>query len=192
MQSILTSTHTVEKPAGTGGFFSPDIVVAEFGIEKGMRIADFGSGAGYFTISLAEKTGPEGKVYALDILENPLDSVRAKAQVYGLDNIEAIRTNLELLGGSSLPNESQDAVLMANILFQSNKRADIIKEGKRILKSGSQLIVIDWKKGSGGFGPPDNLRPDPEEVHQTVEKEGLVFERSFDAGRFHFGLVFRK
>lgn len=180
------------KPTGTGGFLDPESIVEGFGIEEGMKIADFGCGAGYFTISLAKKTGPGGKVYALDILENALDSVRAKARASGLDNMETIRTNLEIIGSSSLPDASQDMVLLANILFQSVKREDVFKEAGRVLKNGGRLILIDWKKGSGGFGPPDDLRLDPAETQKTVHKQGFKFERQLEAGTFHFGLIFRK
>ena len=191
-QSTTVSTSLTEKLVGTGGFLDPERIVDGFGIEEGMQIADFGCGAGYFTISLAEKTGPSGKVYALDILENALDSVRTKARTSGLDNIEIIRTNLEIIGSSSLSDASQDMVLLANILFQSVKREGIFKEAGRVLKNGGKLILIDWKKGTGGFGPPDDLRLDPAETQKTAHKQGFEFEHQLDAGIFHFGLIFKK
>lgn len=177
---------------GTGGFIDPQVIVENFNINEGMKIADFGCGSGYFTLVLAKKTGLEGRVYALDILESALDHVKAKARADGIENIEFIRTNLEVLGGSSLPNESQDIVLLANILFQSDKDEDIIKEAKRILKTGGEIIIIDWKKGSGGFGPPDDLRQEEEALKALTDKNGLTFERPLNTGQFHFGLVFKK
>jgi len=185
---IVDSGH----PLGTGGFLNPDLIVNEFGVREGMNVADFGSGAGYFTIIIAERVGKEGKVYALDIMETALDSVKEKARAAGLENIEAIRTNLEVLGSSGLADQSQDIVLLANILFQSDKKSDIVKEGKRVLKDNGSLIIIDWKKGAGGFGPPDSLRIDETAMLSLASGEGLVFDRSFNAGQFHFGMVFRK
>src|SRR3989344_6231636 len=82
----------------TGGFLNPDLITNEFGLMPGMSVADFGSGAGYFTIIIAERVGKEGRVYALDIMESALDSVRAKARAVGLENIELIHTNLEVSG----------------------------------------------------------------------------------------------
>lgn len=181
-----------EKPTGTGGFMNPDKVVDSFGIQQGTKIADFGCGAGYFTISLGQRTGESGRVYALDVVESALDSVRAKARVNGLNNIEAVRANLEVLGGSGLANESQDVVLLANILFQSNKKEDILSEGKRILKSGGKLIIIDWKKRGGGFGPPDDLRLDQSKIEEIVKEKSFIYEYPIDAGQFHFGIIFRK
>ncbi|MBI3274220.1 MAG: hypothetical protein HYZ69_03680, partial [Candidatus Colwellbacteria bacterium] len=55
---------------GTGGFLDPGLIINEFGLMPGMFVADFGSGAGYFTILIAEKVGKEGRVYALDIMES--------------------------------------------------------------------------------------------------------------------------
>jgi len=190
----------------TGGFLNPDMVINEFGLRPGMSVADFGSGAGYFTIIMAARVGKEGRVYALDIMESALDSVREKAGAVGLENVEAIRTNLEVMGSSGLSDQSQDMALLANILFQSDKKIEIVREAKRTLKDGGSLIIVDWKKNAGampdlpdrqtggrqGFGPPDNLRTDEMAMHSLAVGEGLVFERAFDAGQFHFGLIFKK
>src|SRR3990167_7199549 len=126
----MTATPIVGScnPLSTGGFLNPDSIVNEFGVREGMNIADFGSGAGYFPILMAERAGKEGRVYALDIMESALDSVREKAKAAGLENIEMIRTNLEVVGSSGLADQSQDIVLLANILFQSDKKSDIVKE----------------------------------------------------------------
>lgn len=184
---------------GTGGFMNPEKIAAEFGIKEGMMIADFGSGAGYFTILLAKRVGVNGKVYALDIQESALDNVRVKAKSDGLENVETIRSNLEVLGGSDLADNSQDMVLLANILFQSDLKREIVKEAFRVLKSGGTMVVIDWKKETGamsdgrqGFGPPNNLRTDEISMQSLVLGEGLVFEKDIDAGQFHYGLKFRK
>ena len=190
LTAILTSRTT--QPAGTGGFIDPTRVVGSFNISPGMKISDFGCGAGYFTNLMAEKTGPDGKVYAFDIQENALDSVQAKARAEGLNNIQTIRANLEIMGSSGLVDDSQDIILLANILFQSNKKAEIIREGKRILAKTGRLIIIDWMKGINGLGPPDNLRLSPEKIQEIAVKEGLKFSNYLITGQFHFGLIFIK
>lgn len=176
----------------TGGFLNPDLIVDEFGLRPGMNVADFGSGAGYFTILIGKKVGKEGQVYALDIMESALDSVREKSKAAGVENIEEIRTNLEVLGSSGLADQSQDIVLLANILFQSDKKVEIMKEARRVLKDNGSLIIIDWKKSVGGFGPPDSLRTDEALMRSLAISEGFVFEKAFDAGQFHFGMIFKK
>jgi len=179
-------------PAGSGGFLHPERIAGEFGVREGMSVADFGSGAGYFTIIMGRMVGENGKVYALDIQETALDNVRVKARAIGIKNIETIRTNLEVVGSSGLPDNSQDAVLLANVLFQSDKRSDIIREAARVLKEGGQLVLIDWRLGTGGFGPPDDRRTDETAMRTLVTAEKLLFERIIDAGQFHYGMIFKK
>lgn len=178
--------------AGAGGFINPDFIVGSFGVQEGMKIADFGSGSGYFTILMGKIAGEGGLVTALDIMENALETVRSKAKSEGLRNIQTVRSNLEVLGSSGLSSESQDFVLMANILFQSDKKDEIIKEASRVLKEGGALVIIDWKKGAGGFGPPDNLRLDPSATQSVAVSNGFEFADLIDAGAFHYGLKFKK
>lgn len=189
----LSQTGFTASPTGSGGFLDPQRVAAGFGVQPGMQIADFGSGAGYFTIILAKMTGDTGVVTAVDILDSALETLRSKAKLEGLSNVQSIRSNLEVLGSSGLPDNSQDIVLLANVLFQNPNKAPIVTEARRVLKPGGSIIVIDWRKGVNGFGPPDNLKEDPEEIKQLVlANDGLQFSHEIDAGIFHFGQVYKK
>ncbi len=170
----------------------PQKIVGYFGVTEGMKIADFGSGAGYFTILLGELVGDSGVITAVDVMDSALETLRAKAKARGLQNIETVRSNLEMPGGSGLASESQDMVLLANILFQNENKTAIIAESGRVLKPSGVLVVIDWRKGNGGFGPPDNLRADPGELREIIVGSGFQFSNEIDAGVFHFGMIFKK
>lgn len=192
MQTNTIPQSGLGKFQGTGGFLNPDKIALEFGLKEGMNAADFGCGAGYFTVLMAKFVGETGKVTALDVQESPLDSVMVKAKAAGIENVQTVRSNLEVLGSSKLRDESQDIVLLANILFQSVKKELIIREAVRVTKKNGMLIIIDWEKGGNGFGPPDYLRLDEESMKSVAVGEGLIFERNIDAGAFHYGLIFRK
>ena len=170
----------------------PQKIAGYFGVVPGMKIADFGSGAGYFAIILGKMIGENGMVSAIDVMDSALETLRAKAKAEGLRNIETVRSNLEIPGGSGLGNDSQDLVLLANILFQNTDKVPIIAEAKRVLKSNGILVIIGWQKGTSGFGPPDNLRTSPEEMRQLVVDDRFQFANEIDAGNFHFGLIFKK
>ena len=192
MEAVNTPISEVTKPVGTGGFLNPDKIVMEFGIKEGMNISDFGCGAGYFTILVAKKTGKDGIVHAFDVQNSPLDSVMARAREEDLDNIETVRANLEILGSTGLSDQSQDIVLLANILFQSQKKSEIIKEALRVLKEDGKAVIIDWKKNAGSFGPPDSLRTNKEDMKSLTEKAGGIFIRDINAGTFHYGMIFTR
>lgn len=174
------------------GFLNPDAVVREFGITPGMRIADFGCGAGHIGIMAAQQTGKDGFVTALDIMEDKLDSIKARAKAAGLENIETKRANLEVPGNTGLGDGTQDLVLLINILFQSTKKPDILKEARRVLKDGGLAILVDWKKGGGGFGPPNELRTEDSMMQSLFISENFTLVRQFNAGQFHYGMIFKK
>src|SRR3990167_8873385 len=109
----------MEMNSGTEGFMNPEKTLSEFGIQPGMTIADFGCGTGHVGILIAQRVGENGKVFAIDIMEDKLDSIRTHAKAVGLKNLETIRANLEVLGGTKLADQSQDMTVLVNILFQS-------------------------------------------------------------------------
>lgn len=176
---------------GTGGFLNPDETLKQLNIEKGMKVADFGCGAGYFSIPLAKAVGEEGKVYALDVLDTALESVRSRAKIQGFFNIETKRCNLEILGNSELEDKSLDLVVLANILFQSDKKTDIIKEASRIAKQRGQMAIIDWQANQP-MGPPKELIVSSESIKKMAEKEGFKFKKDIPVDRYHWGLLFEK
>jgi len=48
---------------------------------------------------MAKSVGKEGKVFAIDVREGALESVRGSARIYSVLNIETIKGNLEKEGG---------------------------------------------------------------------------------------------
>ena len=179
-------------PTGTGGFINPQKVIDQIGLKQGMKIADFGCGHGYFTLPVAKIVGNKGRVYAIDVLLEALEAVRSCAQLEGAVNIETVRGNLELPGGSGLPDSSMDMVLLHNVLFQSQKKPAIIREAKRALKLGGAFVLVDWRPDSVFLGPQNGWRMSFDEARVLAQEQGFVFNKIFDAGEFHYGLMFIK
>lgn len=167
-------------------------IVAALGVRPGQHVADLGSGTGFFALELARVVGRDGAVSAVDIMQEPLDAVRTRAETMGLGNIHPIRANLEVRGGTTIPDNSQDLALLANTLFQSQQKEAIIAEAMRMLKPGGRLCIVEWKKGAGGFGPPDDLRTDEQTMRAIAIAAKAKFDGTIDAGTLYYGLVFTK
>ena len=171
------------------GFLNPSQVLRQLKLKEEMTAADFGSGSGGWAIPLAKKL-EDGKVYAIDILEEPLSALRAKSQLEKIQNIQTIRANVENKNGSTLPDFSVDLVLITNLLFQTEKREEVFEEARRILKSGGKVLVVDWEEDSPQ-GPIEG-RVSEKEVKKIAENFGFNLEKEFEAGIYHYGLVFVK
>lgn len=172
-------------------FLNPKNLLDQVDIKDGFVVVDFGAGSGDFSIALAKKVGSSGKVNSIDIRETSLGSVRSKAKLSGLLNIFLKKADLEKNQSSGLKDASQDAVLMANILFHITGRFEVLQEAFRILKSDGILIFADWKTDVS-LAQKKELRISEEETIKLIESAGFNFRKKLDAGRFHMGMLFSK
>ena len=175
----------------TNRFLNPTHVLGQVRFPPGIQAADFGAGTGDFALALADIIGSDGVIHAIDIQDAALSSVRSRARMAGVRNIAAVRGNLEVAGASGLPDASQDAVLLTNILFQSQRKEAIVKEAARVLRVGGMLIFVDWNKDVP-FGPDRGWRLDRFAARSLIEHAGFLFESDIGAGAYHFGMTFTK
>lgn len=183
----------MQKIPGGNELLNPQDVLKRVGVEYNMTVGDLGcGGAGYFTLQAAHIVGENGRVYAVDILKSALASVEGLAKQSGIHNITTVWSNLELYGATKIPDHSLDIALLINTLFQSKLRADVMKESTRMTKMGGKLLVIDWKPAGSPLGPPPKSRVHPDEMRKIAKNLGLAEVNSFEAGPFHFALVFTK
>ena len=153
-----------------------------------MIAADFGSGSGGWAIPLARKL-EDGKVYAIDLLEEPLSALRARARVEKISNIQTVLADVEK-GVEMLRDASCNLVLMTNLLFQCQDMKKILSEGKRVLKSEGRILIVDWKKDNPLTEQIEKVSF--EEIKGTALGLNLKAEKEFEAGSYHYALVFTK
>lgn len=179
---------------GGSGFIDPQRIVGYFGLSKGDYVADFGAGHGYFAIPMARIVGGDGRVYAIDIQKATLDVIRSKAKIENLLNIELVWADLEEPDGSHIKSEYVDFVVIANILYQVEKKEAVLREAYRILRKGGRVAIIEWEEiqDRSGLGPPAHLRISKRQLKDLAQRVGFEADREFGAGSHHYGLLFRK
>ena len=61
----------------------PDRAIEALRLRPGAVVADMGAGSGYFTVRLARRVGPAGRVFAADIQPEMLSLLRTRLQQGG-------------------------------------------------------------------------------------------------------------
>ncbi|MBI2507087.1 MAG: methyltransferase domain-containing protein [Candidatus Niyogibacteria bacterium] len=173
-------------------FISPEQIIKTIGVKLGSRVADFGSGAGFYAVPLARAVGAGGRVYALDVQPEMLEITRSKTREARLLNVSVMRVDLEKPRGTGLADDAVDVVLMSNILFQAENKPNMLKEASRILKSGGEIALIEWSSYGRGAGPrPEQIIP-KESAEKLLTDAGFKRIKEFSAGDSHYGLLYAK
>ncbi|MGC8651165.1 MAG: class I SAM-dependent methyltransferase [Minisyncoccia bacterium] len=170
-------------------FLNPNGVINLLPLKEGMVVADFGCGNGYFTLEIAKRLKPNGKVLALDIWKPSLEALNFRAKLEGVNTlIETHWANLEMPKGSGLPNNSCDLVFIANILFEIEKKELIFEEAKRVLRPEGFLVIIEWEPDK--LPNKNFLSPlSKQETLIFLEKFGFKVERELSLSLTHYGFL---
>ncbi len=106
--------------------------------QPGERLLEIGVGTGYYSLELAEWTGPEGTLELFDLQKEFLDHVMRGAEERGLDNLVATRGD-----ATQLPYEdaSIDAAVLTAVLGEIPDREGALREIRRVLKPEGRLVV---------------------------------------------------
>jgi ubiquinone/menaquinone biosynthesis C-methylase UbiE len=138
----------------------PTRLLEALGIRPGEVIADVGAGSGYLTFPLAKRTGPQGKVYAVDIQPEMLAIIRKKMQ-------ERQVTNIELVQGEEadpkLPAEAVDVILLVDVYHEFSMPWEMTRTMVRALKPGGRIVFVEYR----GEDPAVPIKP----LHKMTEKQ---------------------
>jgi len=166
-------------------FTNPLKNLKAFGLREDNIVADLGAGTGYYSIAAGAMV-LRGKVYAVELQKDFLDTIKSKILEARLNNVEIILGDVEKPGGTKLGDGVVDAVIASNILFQVEDKEKFIEEIKRILKPKGRVLLIDWSElsimGGTAIIPKDKAK-------EMFEKKGFAVDREIDAGSHHYGMI---
>lgn len=169
----------------------PDQIMDAMGIADASVVADIGAGSGWFTIRLARRVGPQGKVYAEDVQREMINALSHRAAREGLTNVEPV------LGGEkdpSLPPNAMDAILVVDAYHEvaETDRVSMLQSLARALKPQGRLGVVDFNLEGTGPGPSRDERVNPDVVVKDAERTGLRLIRREPFLPYQYFLIFGK
>ena len=123
-------------------------------ISPGETVLDLGCGGGIDTVIAARRTGPTGRVIALDFLPEMLERTAKAAAEAGLDNVEPLEGEMESI---PLPDDSVDHIISNGAINLSPRKVRVLTECARVLKPGGKFCVSDIAVEENSL-PPEVLK----------------------------------
>ncbi|WP_455209713.1 class I SAM-dependent methyltransferase [Kaarinaea lacus] len=152
----------------------PDKVVTSLQLNSGDKVADLGSGGGYFTFRLADAVEENGIVYAVDVDQGLLDYVDKTAAEKGYKNIKTVRATKEAAG---LAPGSVDLIFICNTFHHLESREDYFRNLRQALNDTGRVAIIEFTSGwlnSMGHGTPT------QEIIDVLQQAGYQLHSQFD------------
>ncbi len=123
-------------------------------IRTGMTVADIGAGEGYYTIRLAARVGPDGRVLAEDIVAHVRDQLAERVARERLDNVSV---RLGEPNDPKLPPTSFDRVLMVHMYHEIAQPYEFLWRLRPSLKPDGLVVIVDADRPTRDHGTPPPL-----------------------------------
>ncbi len=124
------------------------------GMKPGMTVADIGAGEGYYTIRLAQRVGPRGRVLAEDIFPEVRDAL---AERVARERLQSVSVRLGAPADPKLPEASFDRVFMVHMYHEIAQPYEFLWRMRPALKPGGLVIVVDANRPTQQHGTPPAL-----------------------------------
>ena len=154
-------------------------------VKSGQTILDIATGTGLIAIDAAKKVAPTGSVIGIDISSGMLSQARSKMSGEGIDNLELIEADVELVDFNA---EQFDFIFCCSALVYISNIPAILDRCYDWLKPGGCLAFTTPDKSSNlaeirvkvcqdlfGINLPHIIRPlwTPEKCRKLLQKSGF-------------------
>ena len=182
------------KPPGAGkssfDLIDPGTLWAELDLPQGITFLDLGCGQGNYALAAADRVGPAGVVYAVDLWEEGIAELKDRA-------VRAANLKALVAGAGQLPldNHTVDVGFMATVLHdlvEAGTAAGALAEMNRVLKPGGRLAIVEFDKIDGPPGPPRHIRLEADEVEALVAPYGFARQKTVELGPYNYLMTFSK
>ena len=160
-------------------------------LRPGMVVADVGAGTGLFTRLFADRVGPDGQVFAVDISDEFVEHIRQSCEEAGITNVSPLICDPDNV---RLPPASVDLVFICDTYHHFEFPHKTMQSIHRALRPGGTVILIDFRRieGTSSDWVLNHVRAGQEEVTEEVKACGFEWVEPLDLLEENYVVRFRK
>jgi predicted methyltransferase len=167
----------------------PEKVLDALKIAPGSTVADIGAGTGYFSVRLAKRVGPQGRVLATDIQPQMLALLDENRRAAGIGNIEPI---LCTPTDAKLPEGQLDLALMVDVYHELAYPEETMAQVRRALKPDGRLVLVEYRGEDARVPIKSEHKMTLAQVRAEIEPMGFRLQEVFEFLVHQRVIVFKK
>jgi ubiquinone/menaquinone biosynthesis C-methylase UbiE len=157
--------------------------------KPGEAVADVGAGSGYYTVRFAERVGPAGKVYAVDIQPEMLDIIKKRMKEHKLENVVPV---LGTVTDPKLPAGAVDTILLVDVYHEFDHPYEMTDAMVKSLKPGGRLVFVEYRLEDETVPIKLVHKMSEKQVRKEMEPFPLKFVKTDESLPWQHVIVFEK
>lgn len=138
LYSAESLSNVTPQAAGASAGCGNPVGIAD--VKPGETVLDLGSGGGIDCFFAAQATGPEGKVYGVDMTHEMLKLARENAEKLDAQNVTFLLGKIEAV---PLPDDEVDLIISNCVIALAPDKQKVFDEIYRLLKPGGRFVISD-------------------------------------------------
>lgn len=167
----------------------PSRLIKALDLKSGQVVADIGAGTGYFSRRMAEKVGPEGVVYAVDIQPEMLEILERNLEKIKVQNVRPV---LGTLTDPELHPESIDLALMVDVYHEFSHPYEMLQAITRALKPGGRVVFVEYRAEDGTIPIKPLHKMSETQVLREAAPHGLIHLETVNSLPRQHIIIFKK
>ena len=146
-------------------------------LKPGMTVCDMGCGNGFYTLRVAEKVAPDGRVLAVEIQPEMLTLLRERASKAKIKNIKPI---LGTLVDPQLEAGSCDLILCVDVYHEFSHPEHMLRAMRKALKPTGRLVLVEFRMEDPKVPIKTEHKMSKEQILKELPPNGFKLVEQFD------------
>ncbi len=167
----------------------PAEVIDALALHPGDVVADLGAGSGYFTFRIAPKVGKTGRVLAVEIQDEMIETLHRRMTAQKISNVEILK------GTESDPHllaNSVDVVLMVDVYHELAYPFEVMTAVRKALRPGGRVVFVEYRKEDPSVRIKELHKMSVEQLSKEMQAVGFTRLRTVETLPLQHIVIFAK